>query len=560
MKLWANRSIRVKLLGVFGLVYLLFIATFSFIIFATMDVEDEINNMEVSSDTALDVMELASLFQAKYITISSFGTTGVFNQAYYEQTDEKFTTIMSNIEIQMDLDEEVQLVEQIMASNQRFNTAVSNLMGMSESDLLNLSNDLLLVQRQVQENINYLSDMATVERNHASERIKEVLDSSNRLALIVLPLAFVLGAFLIITFSVSVSRQVNEIKEHALEISAGNLALEPIQIKGKDELGQLGMAMNTMHHNLRQLISQITATSEQVAASAEQLTASANETSKSSEQIAESMQAVALGAEQQVKSGTDSQLLVQELSSGIGKIHDHMQDASQTTLETTHKAESGIRVVNHTVEHMQLIQERSSFTASLIHKLEGRSSEIGRIVALITDVAEQTNLLALNAAIEAARAGEQGRGFAVVADEVRKLAEQSSQSALQIRSIIDEIRGDIQHSVGAIKEGHLAVEEGIGLVQKAGESFTTIATAVKGVSTQVQDVARAMQQMTSSSQAIVQAADQIASISEDAAGYTQNIAASVEEQNASMEEITASANLLARMAEDLQEATKVFKL
>lgn len=559
-KLWVNRSIRMKLFSVFAVIYLLFIGAFVFIINDTLSIEAETDEMEQSSDVAVQVMELASLVQTKYITINSYGTTGLFNRAHYENIDAQMTENLYQIESYMNSEEERELYEQILDSHERFNEVASRIETMAESDLLTLSQELLLMQSQTIANVETLSELAREEMRRASDNVEESLQSSRSIANLILISALVVGAVLIVSFSLSMTRTLNRVSEYAQEISQGNLNLEPIQVSSADELGKLGQAMNTMLENLRQLITQITTTSEQVAASAEQLTASSNETSKSTEQIAESMQAVAQGADQQVKSSVDSQTLVRDMSKGMQEIYENVQDVSGASVDASHNAESGIRVVNHTVEQMQTIQERSKTTSVLVNRLEGKSAEIGKIVSLITDVAEQTNLLALNAAIEAARAGEQGRGFAVVADEVRKLAEESSQSALQIRTIIAEIQEDIAASAEALQEGNIAIEEGTMLVQKAGESFSSIASAVKSVTLQVQDVYTAAKQVNANAQTVVSTSDQIAAISEDAAGYTQNIAASVEEQNASMEEITASANLLANMAEELQDAVKVFKL
>ncbi|GAA0357966.1 methyl-accepting chemotaxis protein [Bacillus horti] len=559
MKLWKKRSIRTKLLFVMAMTYLLFLGSFIYVLNELNSVGEETNSMARHSENAVKIMEIGSIIRSKFIIISDYATTNVFNQTYYEQQDQLITKHLADVEVEIDTVEEQELFEQVVAGNERFNQ-VAQMIEAERADISGLAQELSLIQNQAVLSVTLLSEQATEEMTASSEDVRAYIIQSSNISTFLVIVVFIVGSACMVLFSMYLTKTLNKITAQAKQISAGNLTIEPLAIRSEDELGQLSLSMNSMLSNLHQLVTKITTASVQVASSAEQLTASATETSKSTEQISEAIQSVALGAEQQVDSSANSQALVMGMSEGMEQVTQHIQQVRQTSGDTTQKAESGVAVVQHTVEQMNVIQEKSSTTASLLNELGGKSNEIGKIVGLITDVSEQTNLLALNAAIEAARAGEHGAGFAVVADEVRKLAEESAQSSNQIKRLIEDIQHNIQQSLSAMKEGTMAVEEGINMVHEAGNSFSSISASVTQVTEQIQEVTTFVQHMSQGTHTLVEASDQIVSISEQTASSTQNIAAAVEEQNASMEEISASSAMLASMAEELQAAVKTFKI
>jgi len=223
-------------------------------------------------------------------------------------------------------------------------------------------------------------------------------------------------------------------------------------------------------------------------------------------------------------------------------------------------AEHGDGVIIDSVNQMKQIEEKTNATSETINKLGNKSSEIEKFISVIADIAGQTNLLALNAAIEAARAGEHGHGFAVVAGEVRKLAEQSSGAAKQISEIVKEIQGEIQASILGMQDGIAAVKEGTQLSEQAGNSFKSISNAVSEVFKQVQIVSNAINQINDESEKMFSSIDSVKTISETFSRNTEEVAAAAEEQNASMEEVAVAAQVLANMANELQESVQTFKI
>ncbi|TCP55677.1 methyl-accepting chemotaxis protein [Tumebacillus sp. BK434] len=394
----------------------------------------------------------------------------------------------------------------------------------------------------------------------AASEAERITAASIPLMIIMTVIAVVISTLVARWVSNGISKPVQKLAAKVQCVAAGDLTGEALQIKNKDEVGDLASNINQMSANLRTILSQVATNAEQVAATSEQLTASADLTTQVAEQISASVQDVSLGAEKQLQGVHDSTQVITDISNSVGQIAGSIQGVTDASLHATGKANDGQNVVDRTVAQMQQIGERVHSTSAVINELGKKSEEIGVIVALITSIAGQTNLLALNAAIEAARAGEHGKGFAVVADEVRKLAEQSGEAADHIRRLINEVQHDTGRAIVSMEEGTRVVEDGVRLIDETGAVFQEILTSVSTLSDQAQEVASAVQQVSAGAQMMVSAMEGIAAVSEQAAANTQQVAASVEEQNASMEEIASAASLLSKMAGELQDGVSRFKL
>ena len=355
-------------------------------------------------------------------------------------------------------------------------------------------------------------------------------------------------------------KPINVMLAFSRELAGGDFRQKPRTFVSKDEFGQLADALIEVRATLRGLMNQIHVSAEQVAASSEQLTASADQSAQAANQVAITITEVAKGAEEQLASVEETSQVVEQMSGDIQQIAANSLQVSRQSLQAADKAKVGNLSVEKAVSQMSQIEQTVIKSADVVAKLGERSREIGQIVDTISGIAAQTNLLALNAAIEAARAGEQGRGFAVVADEVRTLAEQSQEAAKKIAMLINEIQGDTEEAVRAMSEGTKEVKIGAEVVADSGTAFREITELVGQVSNAVGDISKAIEQVASGSERIVRSVATIDELSEKASGEAQTVSAATEEQSASMEEIASSSQELAKLAMELREAVGKFQV
>lgn len=391
---------------------------------------------------------------------------------------------------------------------------------------------------------------ASVNLNKSGKRVVDILSI----------LAVVLGVVITLFLTRIISRPMVIMAKAAKSIASGDLTGDEIKLKNRDEIGDLAASFNGMRNNLHSLILQVEISAEHVAASSEELTASSEQIREATEQIALTMEKVAVGSEKQTRSIDESTSSVNELSVGVHHIATNAESVTHAAIQASEIALEGNQTIQTTVNQMNAINRTVDGLAHAVKGLGERSQEIGHIVEVITGIATQTNLLALNAAIEAARVGEHGKGFAVVANEVRKLAEQSKQSAEQIAQLIAAIQDETTQAVQLMEAGTQEVAEGIHAVHIAGESFERIQRSVNDVANQIQEVSAASQQMSASTEQVVHSINVISGIAETTSSGSQHVSAAVEEQLASMEEITASAAALSRMSEELQLLLGKFKV
>ncbi|WP_110758124.1 methyl-accepting chemotaxis protein [Paenibacillus illinoisensis] len=378
--------------------------------------------------------------------------------------------------------------------------------------------------------------------------------------LIVTIISLLLALFIAFFIASIISRPIQKMNQLAMLIANGDLTGEMIKLKNKDELGTLAASFNTMTGNLRAMIQSVSMTSEHVAASSEELLASAEQNTKASEQISATVEQLAVGTSDQVKMVKRSSQAMSEMAIGSEQIAELAQSVSVSAVDAANQSAEGNMIIQQAVDQMGSVRTSIVSLTELVTGLGERSAEIGSITEVINNIARQTNLLALNAAIEAARAGEHGRGFAVVAGEVRKLAEESSESAQKITDLVQLIQNDTNHAVQAVKLNSSETEAGIEMVTAAGQAFEQISEAVNKVAGEIQEVSAGSEEMSASTDEVVRYVEQISNIAEEASGGVHNVSAATEEQLASMEEIASSAGSLSKMAEELQEEINKFKI
>lgn len=341
----------------------------------------------------------------------------------------------------------------------------------------------------------------------------------------------------------------------------GEAAAEMQELASRpDELGTMAQAMQEMNEKVRALMRNVAQTAEYLAASSEELTSSAEQAADVSQSIAESIVKVAGACSEQFDDVQTANEHTKKLTQHMQDFEGHLEETGQQVQKTSNVATEGRQGVATAVTGMQSIETNVSHIAELIEGLGENSKQIGEIVDTIAGIAEQTNLLALNAAIEAARAGEHGRGFAVVADEVRKLAEQSQEAASEISERIGRIQSSTQEAVDAMHQGLSEVMDGTKTVQGAGTSFDGIASMVGKAAVASQAMQSSVERLTQSIGRIDAAVEEINTKSRSVADEAQTVSAATEEETASMHEIADASRKLAEQAQNLQNSIAVFKI
>ena len=358
----------------------------------------------------------------------------------------------------------------------------------------------------------------------------------------------------------SITNPIEQLQKHAVELSHGNLRVQDLVVRSKDEIGSLSSAFNDMSASLRNLIGKMSNTSHQVAASSEQLTANAQQSADTSVHISENVAEVNGNMSRQLNDISSAKRNVDIVFKDIENMSEKTKSVTKTSNETAEAALRGEQLMETAVEKMSNIENSVMASAKVVKQLGDNSKQIGQIIEAISSISEQTNLLALNAAIEAARAGEAGKGFAVVAEEVRKLAAESQTSAEQIRERILNIQNDTVLAVEAMETGTRDVKEGTAAIDEVGEQFKRIMQRVDNIKQQMDGIGVSMRTVSEGASQIVAAVDSIDEVSRKTSEYTNSISNDTETQSASNEEIAAASQALAQLAVEMQAAIDKFKM
>jgi methyl-accepting chemotaxis protein len=437
-------------------------------------------------------------------------------------------------------------------------------------DLRNIFKDMLIQQKGFatynyngEEHITFYQKIpstgwtlgVTVPTSAVYSPLKELKTIFGGVTLVIIAVSF----FIIRILAGKMTGPLTTLTSYAKQIAAGDLTVQ-IQMQGKDELSELGQAFNTMNNRLRDLIKDIITSGSSVADTAADMKKAAEQTGAVSVQITNAVSDIAKGASEQLISIQQEVTIIEAMAGAITNVTQDYKKSAQLVIG----AQNALAASNKAMEEQTGLMAQSKLAAdnvgNTIAELAEKSGKIGQFIEVITSIAGQTNLLALNAAIEAARAGEQGRGFAVVAEEVRKLAEQSGESAQQITKLVNEIQATMEQ---AVNEMDKTVDVISNQERSAGEVkgyFAKINDAVERIVEQIKLVQNESEESAQKAKEVQMVSGNIAEVATGSAATTEEVAASVEEQLATIQKIAHEADELLGVAEQLSKDIAVFKI
>lgn len=357
----------------------------------------------------------------------------------------------------------------------------------------------------------------------------------------------------------TITRSLGSMINAAKTMSAGDLRAKVVS-KKKDEIGVLGKAFQKMSDSLRDVLSHIHEKSTSLLASSEELSAVTDENSRATERVSQAAIAVSEGIDKQTAKLVASFDTLEQVSNDIHQIYENTNILTQKAEKAEATADIGQNVVASTQKQMRTIEGKINELSTDITTVNTYVKEIDEILAVITSISEQTNLLALNAAIEAARAGEHGKGFAVVADEVRKLAEQTNHSSSQVRQIITAIQREASKLATSMDTSHSEVTLGLQMFTQTEENFHEMKTFIEEINDQLHDVLEKSKTISANSHQVVGDMKVIEDISLSSKNEVEAMAQATVKQASAMQEIAATAEALEKYAEELQEEVRTFTL
>lgn len=557
-------SIKMKLYTGFGLVLALMVAIAGLSYWYMVSTSNSYTQL-INEDSASvqSIKNLALSVERQHSQLSEYLLTGneeslnAYNaaRADFQQTLQELQPLIS------DRDEQ-QIVAGLDLLQSYFRSAAAQMIefkkqGNTEAYLQTLDNQAVVLNKFSSISLEFAQtkqDFLVTE----AQRTFEAANYTKMIVMVVSLITLAIGIFISLYISRMISSPLLKLQTVAIKIAQGDLRDTRVGVKNRDEIGELAASFNYMGENLRSLIHEVGSHSKQVALSSNQLSSSADQTGQATEHVAGITEELASGSEVQARQVASGVALVRHIDDEAQRISQNSSLVVHSATHASSVASEGSDAVRVAVQQMSAVEQNVTGLAGRVSQMGERSKEIGDIIAIITSIAQQTNLLSLNASIEAARAGEQGRGFAVVAGEVRKLAEQTALSGQQVSNVIGTLQNDMQFIIEMVAQGAQEVRSGIEAVGTAGSSFALIEQAVTEFTGQIQEVSEAATQMSNETSDVVNAFEEINQISVRMAEGSQSVSASAEEQLASVQEITAASKELASLSHELRQSVDKF--
>ena len=574
-------SITKKLIGAFGLVFV-FIALFGlFILYSFNGLSSERSNVRDWLDSSLEVTKISGDIDdvqrfvhmriAKMSTQEESNLRAKQNQvtADIDAAFEKYQQVINKTDYD---DESERQKDQEMLNNeikawQNYKAQLAKIDPLILSG--NHAGSIAILNNEVERAFVDITGAVDIDVNDCAEGLADAVDVSEKtfedFEQLVHVMGLVIGAILIFVVGIlyllakDIRNSVQQIVKVTEEAAKGDLSHNVI-IDTTDEFGTIAEQFNSVIQHMRKALGKVQNAAEQVSDNSISMKAKVDATGKLLEEVALAVTKASENAEEQAKSLSETENHVKQMEQSVNQSVSAMKAGLDSVEQTAQHASRGTEMADVTVQQMNEIATSVEESAQIVQELGENSKEIGSIVELISSIAEQTNLLALNAAIEAARAGEHGRGFAVVADEVRKLAEESQNAVQRIGNIIGTIQETTEKAVVTMKAGYQRVEEGKSNVESTGKSFHEIVTMIQQAEENSQQVMMMLNSLREPIQDIVKRTQRLTNSSIESAQKMLSISIDTAKQAANVIEISDDSSNLTELSQNMKATVNEFQL
>lgn len=371
-----------------------------------------------------------------------------------------------------------------------------------------------------------------------------------------------LGVAIAIPLSRSISKSIKKVEQNGYQLAAGDFT-HPVDEKlltRNDELGKLGKSFEDMRINLKKMIEELRGTSDHIVASSTEMHSSSSQVAEATEHIASTMEEIATSAQASAQASSQTNVAMNETNAGLHRITQSANHVFEIASQSNEIAQSGNEVMSSAKNQMEQIHDSVDKSAQLLEELAAKNEEVRNFVDIISSIASETNLLALNASIEAARAGDEGRGFAVIAQQVHKLAEQSQLSAKEAIDIVEHITSSTTKVMLAMQKGTSEVGHGVIAIQNAEQAFGDIKNSMQKMTNDLEEISAASEQLAAASDEVSGQMTSMNDISQHTATSSENILAATEEQMASLQQVASASNELKDIAMRMNDNMNKFKI
>ncbi len=562
---WNNIKIGGKYTIIFLIIVVAFLLsiliTYSFLNNSSKYMDSTIIKNKISSEAE----DIVALYHEKYLLIPEYiilSDDGKLNDYLYYSKE--FTVKAKSLKQQLPK-EQLTIFNKIIKNNNQldqyfFSMVVPNVQQINVNEFERLQKETNALKVETVALGKELKEWATSSSNSALNSTQKDLKKINLVLVFSAAASIFISLFFIFFMSRKIRNHLNKIVERSEEIASGKLNVDELTYVGTDEIGQLSKSINHMGKSLRDMIAQVSGLSTEVDNQSKLLFTASRAVNSGSEQVAITIEDLATGVGSQSENAVNISQNTQGLTDQILAVNAHSEELVQFSNQVLNVSTNGNRQMRESLKQMKLINNVFQISVINVKTLEERTQSITEIVSVIKSIADQTNLLALNASIEAARAGDAGKGFAVVALEVRKLAEEVTNSIENIASITFSIKKETTNIASELNSGYLEVNKGTKQIELSGTQFMNINDKVEEMSNRIKNISAVFIEIQQSSQEINEAIEYVAAASEEAAAGTEEITATMHEQSQAVNHISSSAKKLTDMVERMNAMINKFQL